>query len=69
MGMLRQNWSCLQLVRLDHLFSATTGHPDHLWLPQLVPPSLEGPGLGLGLRLGLEARVILISTYASRIDK
>ena len=31
---------------------ATTGPLDHLWLPQLVPCSLEGLGLGLGLGLG-----------------
>ena len=36
-------------------------HPDHLWLPQLVPPSRTRLGLGLGL----EARAILISAYAS----
>ena len=38
-------------------------NPDHLRLPQLVPPS---PG---GIRTRARARPILISTYASCIDE
>ena len=54
----------------DFCFCNQLVYPDHLRLPQLVPPCITlswgGPGLGLGL--GLEARAILISTYASHTN-
>ena len=40
--------------------AATTGPPDHLWLPQLVPLVWEG-----GSGLGGEARENLISAYTT----
>ena len=52
----------LSVLSHQKLVLLKTGLPGPLWLPQLVPPSPGGPGLGL------EARAILISTYASHTD-